>query len=72
MIKEIDKICPEEGMAEAHRHRTPGVDMWAGSLPSQLRTHGEGPTSWGLTDTSLLRRLGVHRRRRRRRNTFYY
>jgi hypothetical protein len=27
MIKEIDKICPEEGMAEAHRHRTPGVDM---------------------------------------------
>jgi hypothetical protein len=28
-------------------------------------THGEGPTLCGLTGTSLLRRLGVHRRRRR-------
>jgi hypothetical protein len=35
--------------------------------PSQLRTHGEGPTPRGLTIASLLRRLGVHRRRRRRR-----
>jgi ribonuclease HI len=27
MIKEIDKICPEEGMMETHRHITLGVDI---------------------------------------------